>query len=178
MGMIGQALCCWLAADFLSGFWHWLEDRYFDVRWPLIGHHIAKPNELHHAQPNAFLDQGYWSRNSTTIIPAAVAAAAWLWLSLYFPFLRKWTWIFVFASQANEIHAWAHQRCTGWIAVLQQTGLIQSAAHHGRHHRSPFEVRYCVMSDYLNPILDHLRFWRCLELMIGSASGIWPKPPS
>ncbi len=28
------------------------------------------------------------------------------------------------------------------------------ALHHGRHHRDPFEVKYCVMTDWLNPILD------------------------
>ncbi len=68
-------LVAWLIADFLSGFWHWIEDRYFDERWPIIGHYIAKPNTLHHAQPTAFLKQSYLSRNWTTILPAATALA-------------------------------------------------------------------------------------------------------
>ncbi len=50
---IGYLLICWLAADFMSGFWHWLEDRYFDTEWPIIGKYIAKPNRLHHDQPIA-----------------------------------------------------------------------------------------------------------------------------
>ena len=155
-------LACWLLADFLSGFWHWLEDRYFEETWPIIGTYIAKPNTLHHDQPAAFLNQGYWSRNYTTNIPAATAglialayqAPLWVWLVL------------IMVSQANEVHAWAHQRCGPVIRALQVSGLFQSPRHHGEHHRSPFEVKYCVMSDWLNPILDLVGFWRGLEWAI------------
>jgi hypothetical protein len=154
------ALVAWLVADFLSGFWHWLEDRYFDTRWPLIGKYIAKPNQLHHDQPSAFLNQGYWKRNWTTILPASLAAViAW------FCGVRTWEGLlpFAFVSQANEIHAWAHQRCHPLIRALQEIGALQSPKHHGLHHRAPFETKYCVMSDWLNPILDILGFWRALE---------------
>jgi ubiquitin-conjugating enzyme E2 variant len=48
---IGYLLCCYLSADLLAGFWHWWEDRYADVKWPLIGDWIAKPNQLHQDQP-------------------------------------------------------------------------------------------------------------------------------
>jgi hypothetical protein len=152
--ILGQLVIAWLLADFLSGFWHWLEDRYFEESWPLIGKYIAKPNTLHHDQPRAFLDQGYWSRNWTTLLPAAVA------FSIY-P-----CWAFVFVSQANEIHAWAHQRCNRIIRAMQETGLIQSARHHAEHHRSPFDVKYCVMSDWLNPLLDTVGFWIALERLL------------
>ena len=100
LSWIGFTLVCWLAADLLSGFWRWWEDRYADEQWPVIGKWIAKPNQLHHNQPIAFLNQGYWSRNWTTIVPAVVAFV------LTFP--NPWSLIFVFVSQANEIHAWAH----------------------------------------------------------------------
>lgn len=154
MDLLIKLLAAWLIADFLSGFWHWIEDRYFEERWPIIGKYIAKPNSLHHAQPAAFLESDYWTRNWTTILPAAVA------------FLIYPSWVFIFVSQANEIHAWAHQKCSGWIRVLQDIGFLQSARHHGEHHRSPFAVRYCVMSNWLNPILDHIHFWRFLELLL------------
>lgn len=156
MGILTQLLTAWLIADFLSGFWHWLEDRYFDERWPIIGKYIAKPNTLHHAQPSAFLMNDYWTRNWTTIVPAAVAC-------LIYP--SGWL-VFLAVSQANEIHAWAHQRCSSFIRALQETGILQSPRHHGEHHRSPFEVKYCVMTNWLNPILDHFQFWRWLEYFI------------
>lgn len=156
MGIVTHILTAWLIADFLSGFWHWIEDRYFDESWPIIGKYIAKPNTLHHAQPSAFLANDYWTRNWTTILPAAVAC-------LLFP---SWWLVFLFVSQANEIHAWAHQRCSSWVRALQETGILQSPRHHGEHHRSPFDVKYCVMSDWLNPILDYFQVWRWMEYFI------------
>ncbi len=147
-------------ADFLSGFWHWIEDRYFDERWPIIGEYIAKPNSLHHAHPTAFLNQSYWSRNWTTILPAAGALAItaacrspwWVLLSI------------AMVSQANELHAWAHRRVKSrWIRGLQELGLLQSVPHHMAHHRDPFSRHYCVMTDWLNPVLDRTRFWFAAE---------------
>lgn len=169
---IGYLLVCYLAADLLAGFWHWLEDRYFDVRWPLIGEYIAKPNELHHEQPTAFLAQSYWSRNWTAIVPAAVAFA----LTAWHPITRPFSTVFLFASQANEIHAWAHLKgkVHPWIAIIQDTGFFQSPKHHSEHHRSPFDIRFCVMSDWLNPFLDQLGFWQYLEFLLGLL-GIRPK---
>ena len=163
---LGYLIACWLAADFLSGFWHWWEDRYANESWPLIGKWIAKPNQLHHDQPLAFLDQGYWSRNWTTIIPAAVAVA----LTLPNPICL----VFVFVYQANEIHAWAHSKgkISTWVITLQEVGFFQSPRHHGAHHCSPFATKYCVMSNWLNPILDRMQLWRSLEWLVLKTTGI------
>mgnify|MGYP002780090151 CR=1 FL=1 len=141
----GYVLICYLAADLLSGFWHWWEDRYASESWPIIGRYIAKPNQLHHDQPLAFLNQSYWNRNYTTILPAAV-------------------------------HAWAHSkgRVTWLIAVLQDVGLFQSPRHHAVHHIHPFAKKYCVMTDWLNPILDELQVWRLLEWMVYTVTRIEP----
>lgn len=169
LSALGYVLACYLAADLLAGFWHWLEDRYFDVQWPLVGRYIAKPNELHHEQPTAFLFQSYWSRNWTTILPAAVAFA------LTFP--NPVCLVFAFASQANEIHAWAHMKgkLSPWVVALQDSGLLQSPLHHGQHHRSPFAVKYCVMTNLLNPLLDYFRVWRRLEWIVERLTGLRPK---
>jgi ubiquitin-conjugating enzyme E2 variant len=153
---IGYLIACWIAADFMSGLCHWLEDRYFREEWPIIGRFIAKPNQLHHDQPSAFLRQGYISRNWTTILPAF---GAFVLVPNLWP-------IWLFVSQANEVHAWAHQRCSSGIRMLQETGFLQSAKHHGEHHRSPFDVKYCVMTNWLNPILDGLRVWGCFECLL------------
>jgi hypothetical protein len=157
---IGYLLVCYLAADLLAGFWHWWEDRYADVKWPFIGELIAKPNQLHHDQPLAFLDQSYWSRNSTTIIPAAIAFA------LTFP--HPICGVFLFVSQANEIHAWAHSKgkLPIWIETLQMTGFFQSPKHHAQHHIDPYEYKYCVMTDWVNPVIDRLGLWRALESLV------------
>ncbi len=43
-------------------------------------------------------------------------------LALTFP--NPWSLVFVFVSQANEIHAWAHSRgkVSRWIEMFQETG--------------------------------------------------------
>lgn len=164
MAIIGTILAAWLFADFLSGVFHWIEDRYLREDWPVIGPMIAIPNTVHHSRPMMFLEGSYWHRNSTTIIPSLVLfAIAWL---LNFP---AWMLLgFLFLSQANEIHAYGHRhgKLPSWIAMLQETGILQSARHHAIHHRSPNDVRYCVMSNWLNPWLDSLRFWFALEYLL------------
>ena len=168
MELVGNIVVAWLFADFLAGVWHWLEDRYFREDWPLIGKYIAKPNQLHHDQPTAFLQQGYWSRNWTTIVPAGVA------LMLAIACQADWWLILglVFVSQANEIHAWAHKRSNAVVRTLQATGIFQSPRSHAVHHKVPFDCRYCVMSDWLNPILDAVRFWFAVEWLVQRVTGI------
>lgn len=171
MDVIGTLVIGWLAADFLSGFWHWLEDRYFREDWPVIGKYITIPNQLHHEQPSAFLGQGYWSRNWTTILPAVVflAVAA---------IVHSPTWILVAiagASQANEVHAWSHQRCNWAIRLVQETGVIQHPRSHAKHHREPFDRSYCVMTEWLNPLLDTFGFWSAMEWLIERTTTLKPR---
>lgn len=171
VGYIGAIIIGWIAADFISGVFHWFEDRYAQEDWPLIGEYIAKPNNLHHADPSAFLNQGYWSRNSTTIVPAMIGLL--VALSLNAPL-----WVIVSmlgVSQANEIHAWAHGRCNRVIRAIQKTGVIQSPRSHAEHHKEPHDVGYCVMTEWLNPVLDGIRFWLAIEWLVEKATGVKPK---
>lgn len=155
----------YLVADFLSGFFHWLEDRYSteDMIWP-IGEYIAKPNLRHHDRPTFMLMGNYWHRNYTTIIPACTIAAV-LWLCG-----AHWFWIlsFVFLSQANEVHGLAHRmgKNPAWVEVLQEAGVFCSPRQHAHHHKSPHRIRYCVMTNLLNPILDAFLFWDALEWLL------------
>jgi hypothetical protein len=34
------------------------------------------------------------------------------------------------------------------------------------HHKRPYGVRYCTTTNYLNPLLDAIGFWRGLEWLI------------
>lgn len=169
---VATIISAWLIADFVAGVFHWIEDRYLRVDWPIIGEHIAKPNELHHVHPQAFLAGNYWIRNWTTIVPAMLGFFfAWLFGAPFWLLL-----VFVFLTQANEIHAFGHMqgKVPRWVSVLQETGILQSARHHALHHKSPNRVRYCVMSNLLNPILDAIGFWSALERVL-LAFGIAPK---
>ncbi len=156
----------WLLADLMSGMLHWWEDRYADSKWPVLGKWIALPNQLHHTQPLAFLRQGYWSRNWTTIIPALILFGA----TVPHPICL----VFLFVSQANEIHALAHRKgkVPRWVAAAQRFGILQSPKHHAGHHRYPYCRNYCAMTDWLNPMLERLDVWRKLESAVQWSTGI------
>lgn len=159
---IGFVLTAWLTADFLTGLFHWFEDRYANPKWPVFGPLVAAPNELHHSEPRAFLRGSYWDRNNTTLIPCLTVAA----LLIY---KEEWWWALVacFAAQANELHAFTHRAgIPRPIRVLQDTDILQNARHHARHHISPYASHFCVMSSWLNPILDAVGFWRFLESLV------------
>lgn len=167
MEALGYLISCWLLADFLSGLIHWWEDRYARTEWFLIGDLVAKPNELHHTEPNAFLKGSYWHRNWTTVL------AAFPFFAFTFPTI--WCLVPLFASQANEIHGWSHQRCNWLIRAIQATGILQSPREHSAHHKAPYDCRYCVMSNWLNPFLDTFRFWTLLERAVAITLRVHPK---
>lgn len=162
-------LSAWLMADICSGVFHWWEDRYGDPEWPVLGRYVVAPNILHHTEPRAFLLGSYLERNWTTILPAAGLAAV-------FACLRLW-WlatVCLMLSQANEIHAWSHQRCCRVIRGLQLLGFLQSPDQHSQHHKQPFSQHFCVMSDWANPVLEAIGAWRAAEWCIGKC-GVFPR---
>lgn len=162
-------IIAWLLADFISGVFHWLEDRYGNPEWPVIGKLVVEPNIRHHTDPKAMLAGSYWSRNYTTIIPAMSAAVVcWVlggpaWLTL----------AFVFSSQANQIHGWTHGKPPKIVAFLQRINLFIRATDHHKHHRQPFNTDYCTISPVLNPVLSITRFWTAAEWVL-SLIGIHP----
>lgn len=159
----------WMIADLLSGIFHWLEDRYGNPDWPIIGKYVVQPNLLHHTRPAALCEGGYWNRNNTTIITSAIGAACFYWSPMMLI-------AFAILSQANEVHSWAHQKCNGVIRALQKIGVLQSPRHHSIHHRRPFDRYYCVMTNYLNPVLNLVGFWLLLESIVWVVTGYWPRP--
>lgn len=164
-----EIFAAWLTADLAVGLVHWWEDRYGDPAWPILGRLVVEPNIRHHTHPRAFLAGNYWKRNCSSIVPAvavALAAAAcgeW-WLAT----------VAAFASQGNEIHGWAHQRCSRFVRGLQMTGILLSPEQHADHHEQPFSVNYCTMTDLVNPVLERIRFWRGLEAVF-AVVGIRPR---
>ena len=88
--------------------------------------------------------------------------SAW-WLAL----LTWQVWVFALVSaNANQIHKWAHSaphengRVVTW---LQKFKLLQTQRHHAKHHSGKKDSRYCSVTNFLNPILEELDFWKLLE---------------
>jgi plasmanylethanolamine desaturase len=151
-----------LAADFLSGLAHWIEDSYFLPSTPLLGRTIAK-NIEHHLNPGTFLSNPWHVTIRSSFVAAALVASATYGLGY-----RGW-WFGVALSIsvfANEVHKWSHMAArdlTGIPRFLRQWSLLQTARHHLQHHASAKNSRYCVLTNIVNPVLDGCRFWRVLE---------------
>jgi hypothetical protein len=161
-----------LAADFLSGLFHWLEDSYGSPDWPIIGPLIIRPNMRHHEAPAEFtMNSWLKSAGILLVFGGAVLAVAWACGVL--------TWhvaLFVLiAVNANEVHKWNHMpaKQRGRIVVaLQKVALLQTPQHHGKHHSGRIDSHYCVITNLVNPMLEGLRFWRTLEWLIEYSFGI------
>jgi hypothetical protein len=158
-------LICVLVVDFLSGIFHWWEDTYLSTCSPAwLKRWIVAPNIEHHTTPQA-MTRGTWlDRNRVLMfacwmIGLAIGAAGIADWRAYF--------VLVLGSQANEVHNWAHRRdVPRAVRWLQLAGILQSRRHHAFHHRSPYAARYCTVTNFLNPVLDGIRFWRALEAAI------------
>lgn len=167
--VVAYVVSAWLAADLITGVVHWWEDRYGDPAWPILGAYVVAPNIRHHTDQREFLAGGYWQRNWTTIVPAGVASIGFLAAGLWW-----WALVAAFSTQANEIHGWAHQRCSRPIRGLQLLGVLSSQEGHSRHHRAPFSTDFCVLTDFTNSVLGAVGFWRGLEAVVGMV-GIHPR---
>lgn len=179
-----KILAAWLLADFLTGVVHWIQDLFMDRPFKnSILNSIKEDNDLHHRSPMSMLKFSYWENLKNS------AAFAWpLSLGLYVVGAPVVIWLAVFfGSFANIVHRWAHtpRRQRPWIVSwIQWTGLFASFDHHWSHHFDDGErgqirriakehasIRFCVMSSWLNPILDKIQFFTWSEILI--RVGIW-----
>lgn len=169
-----QLLCGLFLADFLTGLIHWFEDRYGNPQWPLVGEAILANHE-HHSRPREFLSGSFWNRNKEVIIGTLIILEIFFLVGLVnlITISAVLTGFF-----ANEIHGAAHKfpnQNPVWVRVLQKLGLMQSFQHHARHHRNRKDCYYCVMTNYVNPVLEAMRFFRILEWALHRYVGISPR---
>lgn len=166
---VGELLIGWLAADLMSGAFHWWQDRLASPHWPHVGPWLIEPSRLHHREPLAFVAGSFAYRNGATF--AFVAGVAAAWLALLGPSLSLAA-AMVGGALSTQIHYWTHRPSAGGtlVRVLQEIGVVQSPKHHAGHHRPPQDRRYCVLTDWCNPVLDALRVWDRLERLLGRAA--------
>lgn len=171
MSTLLQLLIAWLLADFITGVFHWFEDRYLDGNASLeFARGVATDNVLHHDKPTAMLLNSKWENmRSAAVFAWPIAffawefgAPLWLWLGL------------ALTAFGNLVHRFAHtpyRQLPRWIRGLQEFGLFISRDHHATHHyamgqritKANAAQAYCPMTDWMNPILDRLRFWSGAE---------------
>jgi hypothetical protein len=155
-----------LLADFASGVVHWAEDTFWTESTPVLGKWIVSPNVLHHRDGGAFVSNS-WLQSSWDLLLGSLLIVVGAWLT---GVLSWQVWLFVLVgANANQIHKWSHMRDSDIpapIRFLQHCHVLQSRSHHGAHHRDQKNSSYCVVTPFLNPVLDALGFWRALERML------------
>ncbi len=162
----------WLAVDWISGCVHWCEDSYGRPSAPVVGQRITKPNLRHHFRPRAFVSNSWYSSSELLLFSClGVLLVAWL-LGRMSPMVVLAA---VLGANANQAHKWSHRSVIEngpAITALQRVRLIQSPTHHNRHHLDRKDSHYCVLTDFLNPLLDRCRFWRGLESVFARWFGL------
>jgi ubiquitin-conjugating enzyme E2 variant len=180
-----HVLAAWLLADFITGVFHFVEDRYMGENTTLeLFQSMAQGNLHHHRYPTAITLVGWWDNMRSA------AYFAWpLGLVLWLLGVPVWLWLGVtFTSVANLVHRWAHEpraKLGKAIRFMQWTGLFIPRQHHDRHHYAdgirvdPKHLSrraYCPMTCWVNPVLDLLGFWRGVEWVL-AAIGVQPQGP-
>jgi hypothetical protein len=159
-------------ADFIAGVVHWAEDAYFTEETPVIGPLFIRPNIVHHHYPRFFTHLTWWQSSADLLfVGAAILLAAW-------PLgLLSWQlWLFVFVSvNANQVHKWSHRTRAEngrLISTLQDWHILQTTRHHGLHHSDPKNTYYCPVTNFVNPLLERLKFWDRVEAVIERLTGV------
>lgn len=163
-------LLAWLVADLISGIVHWWEDRAIvgASRFAFINS-IRADNERHHQKPGYFLRFSWWENINTTAPIAWSVAFVLALFGAQFAAL-----VALYLGFGNLVHRWSHEpknKLPRAIRFMQWAGLFISNQHHAEHHftkgrpvsRENSTRRYCVMSNWLNPILDRVRFFDFLS---------------
>jgi ubiquitin-conjugating enzyme E2 variant len=154
-----KCLAIIVAADFVTGLVHFWMDQYGREDMPFVGKHVVEINILHHRLPRNMLQKNYFQLTYTSwllglilvIVAGCLGVLGW-----------ELAFLVVYAGNANQIHKWAHQSAKKngrVITALQRVGLLQSRRHHSHHHSAPYDQNYCILTDWLNPVLHRLRFW-------------------
>lgn len=159
-----------LAADFVSGFGHWLFDRYLTEETPFLGPLAVRPFREHHADPEELVRHGFVELNGDTALSmlpflgVALAlpdpSAGAFWLAFHAGLVAMATLLVL----TNSLHRLAHApRVPPAIARLQGAGLLLSPERHARHHAGGHDRAYCITLGWLNPLLDRIGFFPALE---------------
>lgn len=172
MILLLQALAVVLLADFVSGLFHWVEDSFWSEATPLVGPWLVAANTEHHRDGLAFVAKTWWQSSWDLVLGGVVVCGAAFACGLL-------TWhVVLFAAlvaNANQFHKWAHMELFGkkvpkgarraplLVRWLQRAHVLQSPRHHAVHHRGRKNTHYCVITEWVDPVLDRVGFWRGLD---------------
>jgi plasmanylethanolamine desaturase len=181
--VLAAILCGFIAADFLSGFVHWLGDTWGSTRTPVLGQALIRPFREHHVDQKAITRHDFVETNGNNCLISLpvgfmllmpLGPGPWHWLRLFMMTFAASTVIWVMAT--NQFHKWAHaDKPPALVVWLQKMHLVLPPAHHAMHHASPFNKYYCITVGWLNWPLYKLRFFPILERVVTATFGWVPR---
>jgi hypothetical protein len=171
-----QIFALYLLADFIGGLFYWTEDTLGSSNSPIWGKVFVRPNEIHHEDPGVMLTIPWYINNIANVLGTlAVIALFWAFSAI------SWQlWMLAFFGVWNQqVHRFSHcpsvhlPKAVHW---LQKKLVIQNARHHWKHHTEPHLTCYCVLTPWMNPVLDKIKFWRGLERILVPVFGAPRRP--
>ncbi|CAG5086625.1 Oidioi.mRNA.OKI2018_I69.PAR.g11288.t1.cds [Oikopleura dioica] len=171
-------------ADFFSGLVHWGADTYFSVDTPVLGPALIRPFREHHIDATAMCQHDFVETNADTfslMIPTLSIS--------FFNFMMgnkpdidgafdlMHLTMAVFVGFTNEFHklSHTHRGVSSFVRFLQKCWLILPPNHHRIHHVRPHSNYYCITVGWLDPLFEHIQFWRKVEKVIFNLTGAIPR---
>ena len=163
----------YLAADFISGFVHFLADDFGSSEMPIIGPDFISSFRDHHVDRRGITRHDFIDTNgNNSLVSLPFMLLVWLVVPIeitvggYF-FGAFFLLLCLAVFLTNQFHKWAHMEDPPSSAVwLQRRGLILSKEHHDIHHASPYDTYYCITVGFWNPLLDQTRFFEQTERLL------------
>jgi ubiquitin-conjugating enzyme E2 variant len=174
--LLSAVLLGYLAADFVSGFVHWMGDTWGSTDMPVLGKAFIRPFREHHVDEKAITRHDFVETNGNNCLislPAAVLAVALPHSSPGQVFVSACLGAMIFWVMAtNQFHKWSHlDEPPALIGFLQRVHLVLPPAHHQIHHTAPFNKYYCITVGWMNKPLLMIGFFPALERLITWATG-------
>ncbi len=76
----------------------------------------------------------------------------------------------------NSHSTWSENLGLVIVTFLQKIRLLQTPYHHAVHHTNPKNVRYCPITNFVNPLLDRLNLWSGIEWILARVIGLHRQP--
>jgi len=178
--LLSAGLLGYLAADFVSGFVHWLGDTWGSTTMPLLGKAFIRPFREHHVDEKAITRHDFVETNGNNClvsIPVAIAAVALPHTSPGWVFISATLGAMIFWVMAtNQFHKWSHMdEPPALVGFLQRLHLVLPPEHHRVHHTAPFNKYYCITVGWMNKPLMMVHFFPALESLVTRLTGLLPR---
>ena len=173
-------LAGFIAADFTSGFVHWLGDTWGSAETPILGRAFIRPFREHHIDQTAITRHDFIETNGSNCL-----ASLFILVPAIIILLRQPTTLFVLFLMTgalslslgvfgtNQFHKWAHlARPSKIVRTLQNWHLILSPIHHAIHHNIPHDRYYCITVGWLNKLLEKIHFFPAIEKVVTYLTGV------